>query len=115
MLMQKKFEHQPQITFPYWTDGYNWVKLNKEGISISKDDRTIYYIPGGDETGITDKEVKRYGNCRFNYPTRTSLPISTYGAHVYLTILKNREQHRALVHHFLKIIFANTSSECLSD
>ena len=62
----KKFEHQPQITLPYWTDGYNWVKLNKEGISISKDDRTIYYIPGGDETGITDKEVKRYENCKFN-------------------------------------------------
>jgi hypothetical protein len=49
------------------------------------------------------------------YSTRTSLSISTYGAYVYLTILKNGEQQRALVHHFLKIIFASMSSECLSD
>ncbi|CAF1555046.1 unnamed protein product, partial [Adineta ricciae] len=52
------FEQQPQITLPYWTDGYNWVKLNKEVIFISKDDRTIYFIPAGVETAIIDKELK---------------------------------------------------------
>ena len=62
----KKFEHEPTITLAYWTDGYNWVKLNKEIISISKSDETIYYIPAGEETTITEKEAKRYENCRFN-------------------------------------------------
>jgi hypothetical protein len=62
----KKFEHQPTITLSCWTDGYNWVKRNKEVISIPKGDRTIYYIPAGEETTITEKEIKRYENCRFN-------------------------------------------------
>ena len=43
----KKFEHQPTITLSYWTDGYNWVKLNKDVVSIPK-------------------EIKRYESCRFN-------------------------------------------------
>jgi len=62
----KKFEHQPTITLSCWTDGYNWFKGNKEVISIPKGDRTIYYIPAGEETTITEKEIKRYENCRFN-------------------------------------------------
>lgn len=65
-LNAKKFEHEPTITLAYWTEGYNWVKLNKEVISISKSDETIYYIPAGEETTIIEKEVKRYENCRFN-------------------------------------------------
>jgi hypothetical protein len=48
------------------TDGYNWVKLNKEVVSISNGDKTIYYLPADQETTITDKEVKRYETCRFN-------------------------------------------------
>jgi hypothetical protein len=48
------------------------------------------------------------------YSTRISLSTSKYGAYAYLTILKNGEQQLALVHPFLKIIFASTSSECLS-
>lgn len=57
----KNFEHRPTITITlsYWTDGYNWVKLNKEVISVSKGDKTIYYIPAGEETTITEKERKK--------------------------------------------------------
>ena len=62
----KKFEHHPLIKLSHWTDGYNWVKLNKEVTSISNGDQTIYYLPADQETTITDKEVKRYENCRFN-------------------------------------------------
>lgn len=32
----KQFEHQPSMTLSQWTNGYNWVKLNKEVIYISK-------------------------------------------------------------------------------
>lgn len=62
----KKFEHQPSITLSRWTDGYNWVTLNKEVVSISNGDKTIYYLPADQEITITDKEVKRYETCRFN-------------------------------------------------
>ena len=54
----KKFEHQPSITLSQWTDGYNWVKLNKEVISVSNGDKTIYYMPADQEITITDKKVK---------------------------------------------------------
>ena len=35
---------------------------------ICNGDRTMYYLPAGEETinRITDKEIKRYENCRFN-------------------------------------------------
>ena len=62
----KKFEHQPTLTLSYWTDGYNWAKQNKEVISIPQSDKIIYYLPAGEETTISEKEVKRYDNCRFN-------------------------------------------------
>ena len=62
----KKFEHEPQITLSCWTDGYKWVKLNKEIISISKEDKTVYYIPAAGGVEITEKEVNRYETCRFN-------------------------------------------------
>ena len=62
----KKFEHQPTITLSYWTDGYNWVKLNKDVVSIPKGDKTTYYIPAGEEITVTEKEIKRYESCRFN-------------------------------------------------
>ena len=39
----KTFEHQSSIPLSCWTDGYNWVKLNKEVISILNGDRTEYY------------------------------------------------------------------------
>ncbi len=38
----KRFEHQSLITLSHWTDGYNWVKLNKEVISVPVGDTTIY-------------------------------------------------------------------------
>ncbi|CAF4368506.1 unnamed protein product [Rotaria sp. Silwood2] len=66
LINSKKFEHQPLITLPIWTDAYNWVKLNKAVISICNGDTTMYYLPAGEETRITDKEIKRYENCRFN-------------------------------------------------
>jgi hypothetical protein len=66
LINSKKFEHTPIITLSYWTDAYNWVKLNKEVIHVSNVDTTIYYLPAGAEITITDKEVKRYETCRFN-------------------------------------------------
>jgi hypothetical protein len=62
----KKIEQQPVIKLSHWTDAYNWVKLNKEVISISNGDTTTYYLPAGEEITITDKEIKRYETCRFN-------------------------------------------------
>jgi hypothetical protein len=62
----KKFEHHPSITLSYWTDGYNWAKLNKEVIAVPNGNITKYYLPSGEETTITDKDIKRYVNCRFN-------------------------------------------------
>ncbi|CAF0857349.1 unnamed protein product [Rotaria sordida] len=60
LINSKIFEHQPSITLSHWTDAYNWVKLNKEVISISNDDTTTYYLPAGEEITITGKEIKRY-------------------------------------------------------
>ena len=63
-----QFEHQPLITLSVWIDAYNWVQLNKDVMSICNGDKTMYYLPAGEETinRITDKEIKRYKNCRFN-------------------------------------------------
>ncbi|CAF4458659.1 unnamed protein product, partial [Rotaria sp. Silwood2] len=66
LINSKKFEYQPLIALSHWTDAYNWVKLNKEVISIFNGDRTIYYLPAGEKITITDKEIKRYETCRFN-------------------------------------------------
>ena len=38
----------------------------------------MYYLPAGEETRITDKEIKRHENCRFN-------PFDTYKS-VYFNI-----------------------------
>ncbi len=62
----KTFEHQSLIKLSHWTDGYNWVKLNKEVVSILNGNTTIYYLPAGEETTITEKAIKRYETCRFN-------------------------------------------------
>jgi hypothetical protein len=62
----KKFKHQSSITLSHWTDGYQWVKLNKEVISVPNGNTTKYYLPADEETKITEKEIKRYEACRFN-------------------------------------------------
>jgi len=85
----KKFEHQPTITLSYWTDGYNWVKLNKEVVSIPKGDKTTYYIPAGEEITITEKEIKRYESCRFNL-------FDTYKS-VYFRLAKSPDLARSLL------------------
>ncbi|CAF2900140.1 unnamed protein product [Rotaria sp. Silwood2] len=66
LINSKKFEHQPLIALSYWTDAYNWAKLNKEVISIFNGDTAMYYLPAGEKITITDTEIKRYETCRFN-------------------------------------------------
>ena len=85
----KKFEHQPTITLSYWTDGYNWVKLNKDVVSIPKGDKTTYYIPAGEEITVTEKEIKRYESCRFNL-------FDTYKS-VYFRLAKSPDLARSLL------------------
>ena len=63
LINSKKFEHKPLITLSVWTDAYNWVQLNKDVMSICNGDTTMYYLPAGEETRITDKEIKRYEYC----------------------------------------------------
>ena len=48
------------IKLPDLTDGYNWVKLSKEVVSTPDGNTAIYYLPVGEETAITEKEIKRY-------------------------------------------------------
>ena len=66
LINSKNFEHQTLITLSVWTDAYNWIKFNKDVISICNSDTTMYYLPAGEETRITDKEIKRYENCWFH-------------------------------------------------
>ncbi|CAF2112912.1 unnamed protein product, partial [Rotaria magnacalcarata] len=66
LINSKKFEHQPLITLSAWTHAYNWVKLNKDVVSICNSETTMHYLLAGEETRITDKEIKRYENCTFN-------------------------------------------------
>ena len=54
------------IKLPDLTDGYNWVKLSKEVVSTPDGNTAIYYLPVGEETAITEKEIKRYEACSFN-------------------------------------------------
>jgi hypothetical protein len=42
------------------------VKLNKEVISMPNDNTTKYYVPAGDKTKLSDKEIQRYEAGRFN-------------------------------------------------
>ncbi len=51
----KKFEHQSFITLSYWTDGYHWVKLNKEVISAPNGNTTKYYLSATEETTTTER------------------------------------------------------------
>ena len=84
-----QFEHQPLITLSVWTDAYNWVQLNKDVMSICNGDATMYYLPAGEETRITDKEIERYENCRFNlFDTYKSVYFNIWC--VYLS--NNREK-----------------------
>jgi len=62
----KMYKEEPSIQLRNWTDAYNWVKSNKEVISITDKDATRYYIPAGEIVKIADKDVNRYESGRFN-------------------------------------------------
>jgi hypothetical protein len=60
------YKEEPSIQLRNWTDAYNWVKSNKEVISITDKDATRYYIPASEIVKIADKDVNRYESGRFN-------------------------------------------------
>ena len=66
MSIQKTFKHQLFVKLSNWTDGYNWAKLNKDVISVPDIDKTIYYLPAKETNTITNEEMERYDNCRFD-------------------------------------------------
>ncbi|RNA28335.1 hypothetical protein BpHYR1_047651 [Brachionus plicatilis] len=49
-----------------WTNGYNWAKLNKQVIEKETDNEIMYYLPAKDVIKISDKEIHRYDNAKFN-------------------------------------------------
>lgn len=62
----KAFEMQPKISQAQWISAYHRVKSDREVVVIEEESKNVYYVPAGEEKRLSDKEVKRYENGRFN-------------------------------------------------
>lgn len=56
----KIYKSEPTIDLTTWTAAYNWLKFNKNILSKSEVDKTIFYVPASDTISVTDKMIERY-------------------------------------------------------
>ena len=61
-----QFFTKPKIDLYHWTNRYHWAKSNKQIASKQLNDNIEYYCPIGEQTKVTEEQIKIFQQIRWN-------------------------------------------------